>query len=49
MICADFLAEYYEKIGGKVIYYGKPHNNIYEYCYKFIKGESKNLVIEIWK
>ena len=45
MICAGLLAEYYEKIGGKVIYYGKPHNNIYEFCFKFTKGENKILVI----
>ena len=45
MICAGLLAEYYEKIGGKVIYYGKPHNNIYEFCSKFTKGENKILVI----
>ena len=45
MICAGLLAEYYEKIGGKVIYYGKPHSNIYEFCYKFIEGENKILVI----
>ncbi len=45
MICAGLLAEYYEKIGGKVLYYGKPHNNIYEFCYKFIQGENKVLVI----
>ena len=45
MICAGLLAEYYEKIGGKVIYYGKPHSNIYEFCYKFIEGGNKILVI----
>ncbi len=45
MICAGLLAEYYEKIGGKVLYYGKPHNNIYEFCYKLIQGENKVLVI----
>ena len=45
MICAGLLAEYYEKIGGKVIYYGKPYSNIYEFCYKFIEGENKILVI----
>ena len=45
MICAGLLAEYYEKIGGKVIYYGKPHNNIYEFCYKILEGENKILVI----
>ena len=45
MICAGLLAEYYEKIGGEIIYYGKPHNNIYEFCYKLIEGENKILVI----
>ncbi len=45
MICAGLLAEYYEKIGGKVIYYGKPHSNIYEFCYKLIEKENKILVI----
>ncbi len=45
MICAGLLAEYYEKIGGNVIYYGKPHNNIYEFCYKLIEGENKILVV----
>ena len=45
MICAGLLAEYYEKIGGKVIYYGKPHNNIYEFCYKLIEAENKILVV----
>ncbi|MAI29297.1 MAG: TIGR01459 family HAD-type hydrolase [Rickettsiales bacterium] len=45
MICAGLLAEYYEKIGGSVIYYGKPHNNIYEFCYKLIEGKNKILVV----
>ena len=29
-MCAGSLASMYEKIGGKVIYFGKPHNNIYK-------------------
>lgn len=28
--CAGALAEAYEKIGGKVVYYGKPHRPIYD-------------------
>ena len=32
MICAGLLAEYYESIGGKVIYYGKPFSEIYNFC-----------------
>ena len=40
MICAGLLAEYYEKIGGKVEYYGKPYRQIYEHCFNFF--EKKN-------
>ena len=30
----------YEKMGGKVIYFGKPYNNIYQEVYSFLnKGE----------
>ena len=42
MICAGLLAEYYEKIGGEVKYFGKPHNNIYEFSFKLINEKKKN-------
>ncbi len=45
MICAGLLAEYYENIGGKVQYFGKPHKQIYEFCYKIIKKNANILVI----
>ena len=45
MICAGLLAEYYEKIGGKVKYFGKPHKNIYDFCFKLLSEKSKILVI----
>ena len=46
MICAGLLAEYYEKIGGRVEYYGKPFEEIYEFTYlKFNKKSCKILVI----
>ncbi len=45
MICAGLLAEYYEKIGGKVKYFGKPHKNIYEFCFKLLNEKNKILVI----
>ena len=45
MICAGLLAEYYEKIGGEVKYFGKPHNNIYEFSFKLINERKKILVI----
>ena len=41
MICAGLLAEYYQKIGGKVEYYGKPYSEIYEYTYSIMKKKMK--------
>jgi HAD superfamily hydrolase (TIGR01459 family) len=35
--CAGYVAQIFEEIGGKVIYYGKPHREIYEMC--FTKNE----------
>ncbi|MAZ07731.1 MAG: TIGR01459 family HAD-type hydrolase [Rickettsiales bacterium] len=45
MICAGTLADYYEKIGGSVEYYGKPFKQIYEFCFKIIEKNKKVLVI----
>ena len=44
MICAGTLADYYEKIGGSVEYYGKPFKQIYEFCFKILDTK-KVLVI----
>ncbi len=32
--CAGTLAEIYKELGGKVIYFGKPYPEIYEFCIK---------------
>ena len=45
MICAGLLAEYYEKIGGKVEYYGKPYEEIYEFTYLKIKKKSSRILV----
>ena len=45
MICAGLLAEYYESIGGIVQYFGKPHKQIYEYCFNIIEKDSNIIVI----
>ena len=45
MICAGLLAEYYEKIGGKVEYFGKPYEQIYKYCFNFFKKKNKKILI----
>ena len=36
-LCAGTIAKTFETLGGKVIYYGKPHNEIYRMC--FDEGE----------
>ena len=40
--CAGAVANTFEKIGGKVIYYGKPHKEVYESC---LKKNEKTLAI----
>ena len=37
-LCAGTIASIYEKMGGKVIYFGKPHNNIYKEVYSFLNN-----------
>tara|TARA_A100001011_G_scaffold398033_1_gene500996 strand:+ start:3207 stop:4013 length:807 start_codon:yes stop_codon:yes gene_type:complete len=32
--CAGMIAQLFEKMGGEVIYYGKPHEEIYKMCFK---------------
>ena len=45
MICAGLLAEFYEKIGGKVEYFGKPYEEIYKYCFKFIDQKKPRVLV----
>ena len=40
--CAGKLAEIFKEVGGKVIYFGKPHSEIYKFC---LKKNEKILVI----
>ena len=39
------LAEYYEKIGGKVIYFGKPYPIIFKKCFSLLRCKNKNEAI----
>ena len=32
--CAGYIAKIFEELGGKVIYYGKPYEEIYKMCFK---------------
>ena len=41
-MCAGSLALMYEKMGGKVIYFGKPYNNIYQEVYSFLNNVGKH-------
>ena len=40
--CAGTLAQIFKELGGKVIYFGKPHPEIYKFC---IKKDEKVLII----
>ena len=40
-MCAGSLALMYEGMGGKVIYFGKPHSNIYQEVYSFLNKASE--------
>ena len=40
--CAGTLAEIFKELGGKVIYFGKPHPEIYKFC---IKKDEKVLIV----
>lgn len=43
--CAGALAEAYQKIGGPVVYYGKPHRAIYDVVRAALGGASRPLAI----
>jgi HAD superfamily hydrolase (TIGR01459 family) len=43
--CAGAIANEYEKIGGEVIYYGKPKTAIYDYVRRFTGGARNPLAI----
>ena len=45
MICAGLLAEYYQKIGGKVEYYGKPFREIYDFTFSKIEKKAPKVLV----
>ena len=32
--CAGYIAKIFEELGGKVVYFGKPHKEIYNMCFE---------------
>ncbi|MBB43845.1 MAG: TIGR01459 family HAD-type hydrolase [Rhodospirillaceae bacterium] len=47
LICAGALAIRYEKIGGEVIYFGKPKRPIYESCLRLLNNPDPSSVLAI--
>lgn len=47
MICAGILANEYKKMGGEVIYFGKPYNSVYEQVFRLFSIKDKSKVLAI--
>ena len=42
--CAGALAKYYKKLGGKVLYFGKPYEEIYKFTKHTIEKNIENII-----
>jgi HAD superfamily hydrolase (TIGR01459 family) len=47
LICAGILALEYQKMGGKVVYFGKPHNLVYDQVFRLFSNPDKTKVLAI--
>lgn len=47
LLCAGLLAEAYEKKGGRVLWYGKPHAEVYRLCMRRFDGIDKRKVLAV--
>ena len=45
VLCQGGVGEFYERAGGKVIYFGKPYQPVYNFAKKFLNGCSKTAMI----
>ncbi|MDR0630907.1 MAG: TIGR01459 family HAD-type hydrolase [Holosporales bacterium] len=45
ILCQGAIGEFYENLGGKVIYFGKPHKAIYDYAKQHLDGCHKTAMI----
>ncbi|MDR2459085.1 MAG: HAD hydrolase-like protein [Holosporales bacterium] len=45
VICQGAIGEFYEKMGGKTLYFGKPHHPIYNFATSFLKGYEKTAMV----
>jgi HAD superfamily hydrolase (TIGR01459 family) len=46
-ICAGSIAQYYEELGGKVHYFGKPHAPIYSDCFGLLKVNDRRRILAV--
>jgi HAD superfamily hydrolase (TIGR01459 family) len=44
--CAGSIAKLYEKMGGKVQYFGKPYKHFYEYIFNILKKKYKKNIMK---
>ena len=45
--CAGLIAAEYKRMGGKVIYFGKPHSLVYQACFDLLKAIPKNKILAV--
>ncbi len=46
-LCAGVMAEAYKKMGGEVIYFGKPHPEVYQSCFEIFTTKDKAKIAAI--
>ncbi len=47
LICAGLMALEYQKMGGKVIYFGKPYNLVYDQVFRLFSNPDKTKVLAV--
>tara|TARA_Y100000588_G_scaffold348037_1_gene397284 strand:- start:2004 stop:2879 length:876 start_codon:yes stop_codon:yes gene_type:complete len=47
LLCAGALADHYKNLGGEVIYYGKPHQEIYSILFKQLGELPKQTIVAV--
>lgn len=47
IICAGVMAKYYQSLGGKIFYYGKPLTKIYEILHNLLEKPNKSSIIAV--
>jgi HAD superfamily hydrolase (TIGR01450 family) len=45
VLCQGAIGEFYEQMGGKVLYFGKPYQPIYEFARKFLTDSKKTIMV----